>query len=502
MAFLRRNRADAPRVSRKDRRGRDPVTVGIMTVIAIVVLSYVGFTKFNPFASPFTFKAQFPSSNSIRVASPVRIAGVNVGKVAKVEGIKGTTNSLVTMEVKKDALPIHKDARLKIRPRIFLEGNFFVDVHPGTPSSPAISDGDTIKVSQTATPVQLDQILTSLQRDTRKDLQVTLQELGSSLTRKPTAAENADQSPIVKDKSAAQAINDAISTGADALRSSAIDQQALNGTGPNDLTELVRGVAALGTQLHSREAALVSLVGNFNTTMAALAAEQGPLRSTIHKLGPTLKTSYAALGTADAAFPNIRAFTLELIPGVKETPATISALTPWIKQTRALVSPAELGGLVSDLQPATVNLAGVTKVNTALLRTGDDLAKCFRDVILPAGDTKLDDGQFSTGKENYKEFWYATVGLSSEGQNFDANGSYVRFQTGGGSYPLELKGGTLGKEQGGVPIVFHANSIGKPLVTRPAWTSEPPYNFTAPCYKQAIPDFAHTATGPSDAPRP
>ena len=253
-----------------------------------------------------------------------------------------------------------------------------------------------------------------------------------------------------------------------------------------------------------RETALVSLVDNFSITMGALAAEQNGLRGTIRKLGPTLQTAYTTFGSAEKAFPNIRAFSLELIPGVKETPATIKALTPWITQTRALVSQGELGGLLQDLQPTTANLAGVTKVNVPLLRQGDALAKCFRDVILPAGDVKLNDGQFSTGKENYKEFWYSVVGLSSEGQNFDGNGSYVRFQTGGGQYPLALKGGTLGKEDGGkgAPIVFHGNSIGKPLATRPAWTSKPPYNFKANCYQQAIPDFANTPTGPSDAATP
>ena len=499
---LRRSRADAPRVSRKDRRGRDPFRVGVATVIGILVISYFGFTKMNPFASPFTFKAEFPSANSIRIKSPVRIAGVNVGSVTSVEGIKGTTNSLVTMTMKDEALPIHKDARLKIRPRIFLEGNFFIDVRPGTPSSPTISKGDTIPVAQTAYPVQIDQVFTSLQRDTRKDLQRTLQELGSSLTAKPTAAQDADQSPVVRGKSAAQALNDAITYGEPALRSSAIQQQALLGTSKDDLTNLVRGLGGIGTELHSRQAELLTLVDNFNTTMGALASESTALRSTIQKLGPTLQHSYVALGHANDAFPNIRAFTLELIPGVKETQPTIDAVTPWITQTRALVSEPELGGLVKDLQPATSDLAGVTDVNTSLLRTGDKLAKCFRDVILPAGDVKLNDGQFSTGKENYKEFWYSVVGLSSEGQNFDGNGSYVRFQTGGGQYPLTLKGGTLGKEDDGSPKIFHANSIGKPLATRPAWTSKPPYNFKANCYQQAIPDFANTPTGPSDAATP
>ena len=503
MARFGRRSANAPRTLRTEVRGRDPFLIGVLTILGIAVVSYFGFTKLNPFAHPFVLKAVFPSANSMRVNSPVRIAGVNIGKVVKVEGVKGTNNSLLTMKLKGEALPIHKDARLKIRPRIFLEGNFFVDIRPGTPHSPTLSDGDTIKVAQTAIPVQIDQVFTSLQHDTRKDLQVTLQELGSSLTRKPTPAEDADQSPIVKGKSAAEAINDAITTGEDALRGAAVQQTALLGTGSNDLTELVRGVSQVGTALESRESALVSLVDNFSTTMGALAAEQNGLRGTIRKLGPTLQTAYTTFGSAEKAFPNIRAFSLELIPGVKETPATIKALTPWITQTRALVSQDELGGLLQDLQPTTANLAGVTKVNVPLLRQGDALAKCFRDVILPTGDQKLDDGPFSTGKENYKEFWYSMVGLASEGQNFDGNGSFLRFQTGGGAYPVTLKGGNLGNEDkasGGGPIIFHGNAIGKPLGSRPAWTTKKPaYNFTSPCYKQALPDLAHTPTGASDA---
>ena len=78
------------------------------------------------------------------------------------------------MEINDKGLPIHKDATLKIRPRIFLEGNFFVDLPPGTPRAPTIGDGDTIPVTQTAAPVQLDQVLTALQSDTREDLQTLL----------------------------------------------------------------------------------------------------------------------------------------------------------------------------------------------------------------------------------------------------------------------------------------------------------------------------------------
>ena len=44
----------------------------------------------------------------------------------------------MTMRIDDKGQPIHKDATATIRPRIFLEGNFFVDLHPGTPSSPKL----------------------------------------------------------------------------------------------------------------------------------------------------------------------------------------------------------------------------------------------------------------------------------------------------------------------------------------------------------------------------
>src|SRR6266516_7836625 len=115
------------------RRRRAPWVVGLIGVIVLVVVSYLGFTKDIPFTQGFILKAQFQSANSIRPNSPVRIAGVNVGKVESVQPLQGTDAAVLTMEISKDGLPIHSDATAKIRPRIFLEGNFFVDLKPGTP---------------------------------------------------------------------------------------------------------------------------------------------------------------------------------------------------------------------------------------------------------------------------------------------------------------------------------------------------------------------------------
>ena len=93
----------------------------------------------------------------------------------------------VTFTVDDEGLPIHKDATVTIRPRLFLEGNFFLDLRPGSPNAPDLVERRRRSRSrQTATAVQLDQILTSLQKDNRTDLKQALAGYGSALTHKPT----------------------------------------------------------------------------------------------------------------------------------------------------------------------------------------------------------------------------------------------------------------------------------------------------------------------------
>src|SRR5262249_19569500 len=109
------------------------------------------------------------SGNEMHARTPVRVAGVNVGSVTGVRTAPGG-NAVITMSLDDSALPIHRDATLKIRPRIFLEGNFFVDLKPGSPSAPDMPSGGMVPLANTATPVQLDQILSTLDSPTRADL--------------------------------------------------------------------------------------------------------------------------------------------------------------------------------------------------------------------------------------------------------------------------------------------------------------------------------------------
>ncbi len=58
---------------------------GVLTLVVIVVATYFGFTKANPFANPFELNAVVRDAQNLKSGAPVRIAGVDVGRVTKVE---------------------------------------------------------------------------------------------------------------------------------------------------------------------------------------------------------------------------------------------------------------------------------------------------------------------------------------------------------------------------------------------------------------------------------
>ena len=116
-------------------RGPRPAAIGLVVAILFVVGFYLGFTKHVPFTSRgFELHATLENATTLKPDSLVRIAGVNVGKVNSVEPHGNMAEA--TFTVSEDGLPIHEDATITVRPRLFLEGNFFLDLHPGSPSAP------------------------------------------------------------------------------------------------------------------------------------------------------------------------------------------------------------------------------------------------------------------------------------------------------------------------------------------------------------------------------
>ncbi|HEX7059220.1 MAG TPA: MlaD family protein [Solirubrobacterales bacterium] len=459
--------------------------IAAIFLIVFTVGPYLAFTKHVPFTSyGYQVKATFSNAVNIATKSPIRIAGVNVGTVTSVD--RDGNNTTVTFTVDDAGRPIHTDAFAQIRPRIFLEGNFFIDLDPGSPSAAELDSGGTIPISHTSTAVQLDEILTALQSPVRADLSRLLESWGTALTHEPTAAEDATQEPEVQGKTAGEALNGAFKYGGDAGRYSAQVTNALLGTQPHDLSRLVAGAGRTFGALAHNEADLQGLIVNFDTFTGALAAQSANLSATVRFLAPFLQTARTSLVSLNRTLPPLRAWAIELRPSVAELPSLIDASGPFLEQARPLLSGKEGGGTAKLLAKSTPGLAGAAQAGKAVaLPQLNQLSLCTSRVFVPTGSQTIND-QFSTGGPSYREFFYWLTQFAGESQNFDGNGPYLRLQAGGGPQMAATPSpnGNLTTEKN-----FFSNTVAAPLGVQPQLGGAPPKKPGALCYKQSVSDL-------------
>ncbi|HLM26825.1 MAG TPA: MlaD family protein [Thermoleophilaceae bacterium] len=386
---------------------------GLIALALIGLFAYFGFTKSNPFAAPETVTAVFENATGLKPKSPVRIAGVEMGKVKQVKGLPGGTGAAeVTMEVKDNALPLHTDAEAKIRTRIFLEGNFFVDIRPGTPSAPILPKGEPIPMKQTYSPVQLGDVLRVLKSDVRGDLRTLLAEfslkgLGGG---------------------GAEAFNNTIDYMEPAYKSTAVVTDALLGENPTrDLQRVLRGQQRVAAALNVDPGALQGLVTNINTTAGALAREDVSLAASIPALRDLLRTGYPALASLNNALPSLRRFSVDALPGVRSTPRTIDASMPFIRQTRKLFTRRELRGLTRQTRAQIPRLVSLNRRLRPLLSKARELSSCGNNVLLPWVETPIPSTEpENTNQEVRRQLNRSFVGLAGESRTNDANTPWFR----------------------------------------------------------------------------
>ena len=246
---------------------------GVIGIVVVALLAYGAYTKFaNPFASKFTVHALFSSANGLGPDSLVRIAGVNVGRVTAVSTVPGCklggdADVAVPGGERDDGdrspgSPAPPGRDVRDPPRIFLEGNFFVDVDPGSPSAPTIKTGHTFPITQGTEPVQLDQVLDSL---------------GRTRGRTCSCCSRGTAPRVSKGGSA---YNASIKYWLPAYEYSAIVAHDALGLQPHDLSNWISAQGTVAGALNAHPQELESLITDFNTTANAFArAERGAVRT-------------------------------------------------------------------------------------------------------------------------------------------------------------------------------------------------------------------------------
>lgn len=467
------------------------VRAGLLAAAVILAACYLVFGGSVPFTTPapYHLKALFTTETDLQIPSPVRIAGVDVGQVTAVDRLPGAARAaVVSMDITPAGLPIHANATMKIRPRIFLEGNFYVDLQPGSPSAPILRSGGTVPAADTAGPVQLDRVLSALRSNSRADLRTLLQGLGAALDTKP-AQLDPTQDPLTRGLTGGESLGQSLRFSVDAFRSSAIVNQALLGFAPHDLTKVVQGNQQVFHALSAAGSQLPDLITTFDATMATLAGRQQALQQTLEQLPPLLVRTQSSDTALDRSFAPTITFAREILPGLHQLDPTIGAALPWLAQATALASPSELRGLLADLTPAVQNTARSLAATRTLLAATGALARCFSHNIVPAGNHVIADPPIGSGLRVYQEFFQSAVGLAGASGNFDGNGRYIRASAGGGANRV------------GTPSIpgngpFYGNFVVPPLGTRPAFAgSAPPLRRDIPCARNAVPDLNAAKTG-------
>jgi phospholipid/cholesterol/gamma-HCH transport system substrate-binding protein len=459
------------------RRRRQPnyFALGIATIVLIAVAVYAAWAKQVPFVNKYEIHGVFSSSNQLIKGSPVRTAGVEVGRVTGISNGPGTT-TIVTMQIKDSGRPIHRDATLRIRPRVFLEGGFVVELDPGTPRAPALDDGATIPLPQTKVPVQLDQILARLDIPTREGLRSSIREVATAL-----------------DGGGAEGLRHAIPPLAPTLRDVALISDAGRGIEPHELSRLIRSSARVTGAVADRDQQLADLVTQANRTTAAVASQSTSLSAGIAQLDALLREAPATLDAIDSSLPPLIRFTDAMRPTAAIAPITVRRLRALDAQLRAINrspgKPSDQARLLILLRPLLRDVPKFSLLARGFFPLIGPISTCVRDQVMPTLSSKVDDGSLSTGRPVWQDFLHATVGLSGAAQSFDANGPWQRYL---GSLGTQLvsTGSLPGEGQ------LFGNTREPIAGARPVWLGNgrrPPFRPDAPCTEQKPPDLGARA---------
>jgi len=447
-----------------------PFHAGLIAIVLIVAGTYFAFARGLPIGDHYEIEAVFRTANNVKERQPVRIAGVEVGKVVEVRHLEpGTEAAVITMRIEDSGRPVHRDARVSIRPRMFLEGNWFLDMQPGTPSAGELPDGGSLPVAQTRGPVQLGQVFTALQADTRKNLQRLLDEYSTAL--KGDGADGYRRSiPYWKP----------------AYRDAAIVQDATLGVLQHDLSEYIDSSGRVARGLDRRPEALKSLIADLNTAAGAFAREARNLELTIDELPRTLAAARPALFAVNEALPPFRRFANDLEPAIAEAGETIDVAMPFLREARGLVSEPELRGLANDLRPTAPALARLTELTRPLYEQVRRAASCENEVLHEWSTDKVSDARFPASGPVYEEAPKPLPGLAAESRNGDANGQWVHVLTSAGDRTINIGNG------------FFAQAY-QPLIgtNPPKPDAPPPLRPGVGCETQAAPDL-RSIPGPPD----
>jgi len=472
------------RPARSQRRRLHPLAIASISILLVVFITYYAFSQQLPVQHAFTLHALVNNSVNVRTDSPVRIAGIDVGVVQGVAPAGNSSRINFTME--NSGLPVHTDATLRIRDRLFLEGGYYLELNPGSPSAPIATDGFTVPQSQTTTPVQFYKVLSTFDVATRTNLKKLLETLNQGLSGQPGH-------PL--SDSGAGGFKTAIPPLTPVLKDVAWISHALHGLRAGDVETLLSSAANVTSTLAGSSTQLQDLVTGLNRTSAALAASDGALGQSIVGLDRTLQVVPGALAAVDRALPPLTNLAVTLDPSLKASPPIIDKLIVIVQKLGSVVAPATRGPLLQSLKATFTEFPVIVRQLATTFPLTKQITDCLRTHVIPIFRSQISDGSLSTNRPVWQDFVHFLPSVAGASGSFDANGPYTRTLAGAG--PNSLTGGNLLN----LPIIGQVVGAAPPgggslLGARPHWIGDltsAQFHPEVPCTTQRVPSLASPA---------
>jgi len=313
-------------------------------VVAVYILSNERF-RFPFFSSPqYTLNAEFQTLQAVTPGQgqTIRISGVQVGAIGAVTLRNGL--AVVQMDIDQQYRKlVHENATLLLRPKTGLD-DMFIEMNPGSKVSPVAPAGYTFPVSNSLPDINVDEIFSSLDTDTREYLDLLVNGAGQGLQGRTSDL--------------AQVLERFEPTHQDLARVN----QAIATRGA-DLRQLVDSLRRLDGDLAAQRPQLVSLVDAGSEVFHALASENANISTAVSELPGTLDQATATLGKVQRLADVLGPAATNLLPAAKALPAADAALAALARPSAPIVEnqirPFVVAArpVVRNLRPAAVNLA-------------------------------------------------------------------------------------------------------------------------------------------------
>jgi len=384
---------------------RNVITLICIAIATCVLVTWIVWSGGLPTGSDkYKVRAMVPSAVTLSAGANVRMAGVSIGRVTDVERSGAAVD--VGLEVDGKYGPFPADSRVGVRLRS-LVGENYLEVVPGS-SNRTIADGGRMPLSRANDYVEIDEILSVLQGDTRKRTRALLEDLGATVG--PRGRE----------------LNSLIE-GASGVLDEGSNLAGLLDGDRAAVARLIDNVGVLSRSVAARGSELRSFARDARGTFSAIARRDDALRSVVDELPATLRQ-------ARSTSTLLRSATGDVAPVLTNVAAAVDDLDPAIRR---------LGPAAREGRRLTRELSSAAPALTRVLGRLETTATPIRGILPGVKRILCEAGPALDYLAPYaKDVTSLVQGMASATNYYDASGHAARLYVGMGADTPTVKAST------------------------------------------------------------